>query len=275
MRRDSGQVGVETALAMPMTLFLVLGILQLSMIQQARLLTQYAAYRAVRAGALLGAGAPDETTWCKQMNKAAVEGLLPSIGRTDTAKNLAETWLLGNHRGEIPVANIASPAAAGLGIHIVRIKYLVLAQNGTAQAPYQTADFDDPDHPLTLTIDLAYNFKLQIPFADYMIHEMWTGQNYLGTATDQLVPASKSTKNLGEMVDAQHAFNNAKSFDKDTAIDGDASKLRTLGWGSARTEGNNGDFFIPLRASYSMRMMANLPTSVSADGKPHKCTTSM
>ena len=51
-RRESGQAAVETALTMPLLIFLVLGTTQLFRLLQARILAQVAAYRAVRAGSL-------------------------------------------------------------------------------------------------------------------------------------------------------------------------------------------------------------------------------
>src|SRR5690348_11066929 len=50
--RESGQVAVEAALTMPLFVFLLLGILQLGLTAQARVMAKYAAYRAARVGAL-------------------------------------------------------------------------------------------------------------------------------------------------------------------------------------------------------------------------------
>ena len=52
-RRDSGQALVESALTLPLLVFMVLGTLQLFMMLHARIMTQYAAYKAVRAGSLV------------------------------------------------------------------------------------------------------------------------------------------------------------------------------------------------------------------------------
>ena len=41
---------METALTLPLTLFLMLGTLQLFLMLQARVLTEYAVFRAVRVG---------------------------------------------------------------------------------------------------------------------------------------------------------------------------------------------------------------------------------
>ena len=41
---------VESAIVMPLMVFIILGVIQLSMIQHARIMTEYAAYNAARAG---------------------------------------------------------------------------------------------------------------------------------------------------------------------------------------------------------------------------------
>ncbi|MBK7862347.1 MAG: pilus assembly protein [Archangiaceae bacterium] len=72
MRRPRGQAAVETALTLPLVLFMILGALQLFMVLQARILAQYAASRAVRAGAMSFGD-------CRTMNDVAHLVLLPAI----------------------------------------------------------------------------------------------------------------------------------------------------------------------------------------------------
>lgn len=50
LRRDRGQSAVETALTLPLFTFLFAGILQLTMIQHAQLMLNYAAFQAARSG---------------------------------------------------------------------------------------------------------------------------------------------------------------------------------------------------------------------------------
>src|SRR5205814_5690456 len=80
--QQSGQAAVETALTLPLLLFLVLGTLQLFLMFQARLMTEYAAYRAVREGSVSQGN-------CKRMLQAALVTLLPTFTKTTTAANLA------------------------------------------------------------------------------------------------------------------------------------------------------------------------------------------
>src|SRR5947208_5083704 len=69
---QSGQAAVETAIILPLLTFMVLGIIQLTMIQQASLMTEYAAYQAARAGVVWNGD------WHK-MEDAAIVVLTPTI----------------------------------------------------------------------------------------------------------------------------------------------------------------------------------------------------
>lgn len=245
-RSDSGQVGVETAIVMPMTVFMILGILQLSMMQQARLLTEYAAFRAVRAGAI------DQVN-CGKMLNAAVQGVLPSLGRTDTAEDLIATYTIPNlHSHMTPKLNQSGVP----GIDIVDIDWIVKQSNSAQLAPYTAQDFDDPDHSLYLVAQVTYDYELRIPFADFMIHEMWTGGNYLSGTVDQLVPTEKTTANVNDIQMEAHRVQ-AFSNDPNSTARG---KMVAAVAGFHR-------YFVPIVASYSMRMMSNLPNGVNANAQ--------
>jgi hypothetical protein len=248
-RSDSGQVGVETAIVMPMTIFLILGILQMSMMQQARLLTEYAAFRAVRAGSV------DQAN-CKKMVNAAIEALLPSFGRTDTAQNLVQTYTVGD---PTRMLNPMSNQSGVSGLKIVDISYLLQQTDGAPVAPYKAQDFDDPNHPLNLVAQVTYNYELRIPFADFMIHEMWTGSNYVGGTVDQLVPATNSSKNTN---DTMMQSERTTKYTSDTG----ANKAQMLA--AAKTQHR---YIIPIVSSYTMRMMSNLSSGVTASASQQTC----
>src|SRR5256885_5594472 len=85
--KESGQALVETALTLPLMLFCVLGTTQLFMMLQARVMAEYAVYRATRAGSLNHGD-------CEHMKQAALLSVLPTITRTDDADSLAEAFKL-------------------------------------------------------------------------------------------------------------------------------------------------------------------------------------
>jgi hypothetical protein len=76
--RQRGQAAVETAIVMPLNLFMILGIIQWGLLGEARILAKYAAYRAVRVGVMNSAD-PDK------MRDAATLALLPVMAMPDFA----------------------------------------------------------------------------------------------------------------------------------------------------------------------------------------------
>ena len=72
LRRDqSGQALVESAIVMPLMVFFILAIIQLAMVQHARIMTEYAAFNAARSGIVWNA---DRFI----MENAAIMSLLPT-----------------------------------------------------------------------------------------------------------------------------------------------------------------------------------------------------
>ena len=71
-RAQSGQAAIESALTLPLVVFLFLGMLQLFLLLQGRILAQYALARAARAGSLNHGS-------CRAMEQAAIAALLPSF----------------------------------------------------------------------------------------------------------------------------------------------------------------------------------------------------
>jgi hypothetical protein len=98
--RESGQVEVETAIVLPVVTFLLLGLIQLGLLHQARLMAEYAAYRAVRNGVVRVATSKDQ--WERDMEQAALAASLPvhsrklngaeNLHRTDTVAFYLQAW---------------------------------------------------------------------------------------------------------------------------------------------------------------------------------------
>src|SRR5579863_8889721 len=81
--RSRGQAAVETALVMPLTVFIILGVIQMCLLTQSRALLKYAAYRAARAGALNN-GCMDK------MQESARAVLLPLMQGTSSLMNTSD-----------------------------------------------------------------------------------------------------------------------------------------------------------------------------------------
>lgn len=172
--RQSGQAAVESALTLPLIVFLFLGTLQLGLLQQARILAQYAVFQATRVGAT-HQGA------CEPMSHAALLSLVPAL-----------STFLGDEGG-------GATAGARLGAAFRRFKgnsyagYLGAGwpSGGNAdeaivwlvrEAPSPTladvTDFDQPlprasrGEPLRLDVRMIFWAPLRIPFADRVITQM-------------------------------------------------------------------------------------------------------
>ncbi|HCF59137.1 MAG TPA: pilus assembly protein [Myxococcales bacterium] len=244
---ESGQSAVETALTVPMMVFFVLGVIQLGMMHQAQLMTEYAAYRAARAGVVNHAD-------CELMENAAFISLLPTLpppaigvggSRADTLFNagalylqyrwipLNRRFLTGLERVEVDIVNPTRNQLNGLfntyGSHLQR----------------KEIDWDDVrDEQVIranlLTVRVTYNYQMRIPFADRLIHSWFMGINRL-----------QDLKGI--------QFENQKAF----GVMGSQTYLEGVG----ATRGGvfpqlaalaaTGTYVIPLTATYSMRMQSN------------------
>lgn len=166
MRNGRGQVAVEAALALPVVVLLGLGVVQLGLVQQARLLGTYAAFAAARAGVVWGASNA-------RMHDAALIVLLPLLGRADSWEAVAGSWPearardLAMHarlRDARPKGMPALMEAGGLA-GVVRVDVL---------SPGEALDFDLLDQEATrLTVRVRYLHELVVPLANWAIFTCW------------------------------------------------------------------------------------------------------
>ena len=84
-RAESGHALLESALVMPLMIFFVLGLVQFTTIQHAKILTEYAAFNAARAGIVWNGSH-------QRMQDAAALSLLSTDGRTDDWSTAMATW---------------------------------------------------------------------------------------------------------------------------------------------------------------------------------------
>lgn len=224
---ESGQAAVEAALVLPLYVFLVLGILQLSLMHQARLLTKYAAYKAVRVGALHNAR-------LEPMERTALAVLLPLMSRelgpsgeaqvhdrVGSAAEFQRKWgrFSTNRMPDAPLpyvqVAICNPTSDALGGR-------------------EELDFDDPrvaasgewkaSDRTRLAVQVTLNYRMPIPFANWVIHRLARGQEL---AWDSRVQRA--------VIDLR----------------------RDVYWEIAgRPDGHL--YVLPIRAAYSTRMQSNL-----------------
>ncbi len=235
-RRQRGQAAVETAIVMPLFTFLVMGLIQLGLAHQARLMTRYAAYKATRAGAIHRAKVD-------VMNKAALAVLVPITpgigGKITPPKNLATyavSWgqIKNNqHFGgpAIVQTTICNPTSSG------------------PSSMSSTSDFDDPQvasggdgdwngfRRSRLHAQVMYNYELLIPFANMVLYWSTVGV---------------------QMSMANETFNTLRMKNRSDTGGGDGNK----GTGVNNTYATAGRYFLPIRANWAMRLQSNVSGSL-------------
>lgn len=283
VRRGRGQVVVETAIVMPVFVFLILGLLQLGLMHHARVMTKYAAYKAARAGAL-------QRGEKEKMTKAALAVLLPVLGRDSASGapyktasigdyNIAWNSMKQNKQGNVEFVHveICNPGKNQVAENADFDDPRTLGQGSGGSTPPSGEDGDSPDPDATpslsnsnpavgpapsfdwkafnntkLQIQVTTYYRMYIPFANWMIWRIAIGQEkgspkkmrWLGWKADPNSPKAETLKKL-------------------------------LGLA------NQKKYVMPIRASYAMRMQSNFSKAARNDlpggggkGTPGDCKIS-
>ncbi|AGC42155.1 hypothetical protein MYSTI_00806 [Myxococcus stipitatus DSM 14675] len=252
---QSGQAAVETAIIAPMMVFMVLGIIQLGMVHNARLMTEYGAYRAVRAG-IVNHGD------CMLMEKAALASLLPTLpplpgqsGRVDTVDFAVQVHKKFSQR--LFSSRLMKTFYTDVGLPLFRVDVLNPSKSdleelfGTygSQMSAREIDYDDvrDDRVIDanlLSVRLTYFYELRIPFANWQLHSFYLGREYL----DQLKGFQFENQRVGGESATRYLQNQGRSKDADHA------RIVSL----AQLGGTKRRYVMPLVATWSMRMQSNL-----------------
>jgi len=219
---ESGQAAVEAALTLPLTVFLILGTLQLFLMLQGRILAEYAAFRATRAGSL-------DHGNCEPMHHAAILALLPSFqsfmgsGAGGPAQRLAAAFATRkDNRYFYPQDR-----------HSGNIVWLLREQPLRNQVPAEEDQAFDQHRLMRLETRLVYFFPMKIPFVNRVISRFvmarmgvlpYSGQNHL-------------------MVSQRATYESGDSSLEDAIL------------GEMRSRYLRGEYVLPIHASGSMRMM--------------------
>lgn len=158
-----GQAAVESAIAIPMSMFVILGLIQMAMLQQARMLADYAAYKGARAASVGRAE-------CPLIARAEVAALVPTLGRADGASAWGTVYdkYKDNQRNGQPVVH-----------NEWRIDNVV-------------KPFDKPlqpgDKPEKLHLRMHYFYEMTIPFANWLIARYFLAQRGLQSWANMVDP---------------------------------------------------------------------------------------
>lgn len=254
-KNTSGQAMVETAIVLPLFVFMVLGTIQLTLIIQARSLTKYAAYRAARAGAM---NSMDPA----KMRKEAFLALTPVI-----------TGCLGCQQGRPTSASRLMMALGGetinryLFLPVVEIRICGPLKSWLSQSVDingarggEEIDFDDPrntfDQPTArelmsargfsgggtlqnfertrLRVQVEYNHKLIIPFANWIFYNIWRGNRL--PAVLRMGESGKDGSNSFLSLIISALLGNPDYYEMERKI---------------------GNFLFPLTGNYAFRMQSN------------------
>ncbi len=235
---------VETAIVMPLAVFMILGLIQLGLLQQGRSMAKYAAYKAVRAGAIHSAK-------MEVMENAALAVLLPVAGRVKSGGGSgqgAETYNKTTDASSISQAwdkmrNNTHSDGNGLKVVDVRICSPTTAMVGNS------SDFDDPAimnaaggwqqlDKGKLSVQVTFNYRLLIPFANMVIWNI-TRADQVST---QLLQVTRLGTDKNGAIQGIRKTNSTKTDTSDSTID---------------QLGKSGKYFLPVRAAFAMRMQSN------------------
>ena len=246
-------MAVEAALVMPLFVFLILGILQLGLTAQARVMAKYAAYRAARVGALHHAD-PDA------IEAAAIFHLLPVlVGNSEvilpTSDATSVITKFGRHNtfdNQLMGAKQVKAVICGP----VRGEFNGGSQPSIGSADQQSlnetgssneVDFDDPAvqsgpdnflaqgsganavrrfNRMRLRVQIQWLYRMPIPFANWVITK-----SYLGTAIPSVLMMPKRD---------QSKYSIFKQYNDVQMADA------------------MGIYVVPINVSYAMRMQSNL-----------------
>jgi len=171
MGGEGGQAVVEAAFALPLTMVLILCTIQITQLQRARLVLEYAAFNAARAGAVQNGNDGKDGT-AGPMHDAAALSLASTQGPTDGVEALARTWAAFRLR-EAALRALGLPLLQVLVLNPRRGDFERFGQHLAGQE----IDFDDVrpravDAGL-LSIQVRYLVELRVPLANKLIHSLW------------------------------------------------------------------------------------------------------
>lgn len=229
---------MEAALTLPLTVFLVLGTLQLFMMLQGRIMAEYAAFEAVRAGSRHHGD-------CTVMMHAALAGLLPNVipylgqgtSGGSPAEKLASAW---RQRIGDPAAPDPKYIQGVDGTHDGPIFWVVRERPLVQDVPDpEDPNFDAPSGTgggMRLEVRFIYWFALKIPFADWVMSRMFLA--HFGLQDYNMAnPLMLAEKNAGWT-----AGSTPPSLDADIRDE-------------FVTRIGQGQYVFPIQATYGMRMM--------------------
>jgi TadE-like protein len=169
---EQGQALVEAAFILPAMIFLLLLTIQLTQLQQARIMAEYAAFAAARAGIVMNGNNGSSNGFDGPMHDAAVMAVLPTFGRTDSFTHLGATLL----RFKAEDAVLRPFALSQVRVYVLSPTKADFTNFGQ-HLNGKEIDFDDvrpaaADATL-LSLQVRYFYEMKVPFANKLIQTIW------------------------------------------------------------------------------------------------------
>jgi TadE-like protein len=251
---------IETAITMPLFVFIILGSLQLALAHQARLMTKYAAFKAVRVGAMnharvnrmrvaaamvlmpvisyRGAGGKDYFFKSKTSGEYLTNAIpvrlnfypsFPAIRMVDvTVCSPTRTDRTGESYDGSPGDKGSAAFASGQAVGFD----MPATQNANGQSPSTTTGYQRWE-TTRLAIQVQLNYRMPIPFANMMIYHIF--ENDMNRNLRRITRTGQATGYVPQ-----------------------PWTQRGSGQNMRRIAAMTGEYIIPIRAWYSMRMQSDL-----------------
>ena len=237
---------------MPAMVFLILTIIQLTMVQHARIMTEYAAFCAARAGIVFNA---DPVA----MRQAALVALMPTIGRTDTVTTLTNTAVNG--------VKIENSERAASNLPIVSVTVLApqpLAFSGiSSHLNGDQIDFDDirtaAAQANILQVRVNYYYKMKVPFANQILQGIFMAQT-AGQLAGWKGSVNMTAPSAGAS-DSPHTsdvYAPARAAYASAGVTGSYGQTLAPDAERISNAAKSNLFYFPLWSTYSMRMQSNV-----------------
>lgn len=251
--RESGQAVVEAAIILPAMIFLILCAIQLTQLQQARIMVEYAAFNAARAGIVhnMDNGKSNGVS-DGPMRNAAVFSILPTFGQTQSVTAIGKAKLQYEVQDTILRAlGLPQVRVAVLNPHVADFNKWGGHLNG------QEIDFDDmrpQAAPATLlSLQVRYLYEMKVPFANKMVQSIWfasqVGLLRLWQGVDLTGPRIG-----GQAGQDAVALTGNVALGRGSIADGMPGGLNVS---ALAVLAKRNRFFLPVNAWYTMRMQSN------------------
>ncbi len=189
---ENGQAAVETALVVPMMVFALLGTIQLAMTYHARMVTEYAAFKAARAASVYRLD-------CNRIRAATLVALVPTMPAPNGggATQLSSRYVATVRSAKRNRTRASTP--------LVLVDYRLENRKPEGQFDKQ---LQGGENPMTVSVKVAYFYEYRIPFANWIMTRYWLATSTAfrwASGNDPTMPAARvNTPRASSSIDSEY-----------------------------------------------------------------------